>query len=272
MLIDGRKIADGILDELKTQVLGNGKKIKLAAVMLGEHPGSLKFLELKQQAAEKIGLSYEIYKVPADSTLGFVQEKIRNIASMGETSGIIVELPLPGHLPVQQVLDAIPAEKDVDVLSAQSQGLYFADESDILPPSAEAVKIILEQHQVDIKGKAVAIFGYGLLVGKQVGRFLARNFATISVINEFTKDPTYYSKQADIIISGVGKPKLITADMVKEGAIIIDFGYENVDGATRGDVDFEPVSQKASLITPVPGGVGPIVIAAVLKNLLRLNS
>ncbi|MDO8591301.1 MAG: bifunctional 5,10-methylenetetrahydrofolate dehydrogenase/5,10-methenyltetrahydrofolate cyclohydrolase, partial [bacterium] len=191
------------------------------------------------------------------------------------------------HINTQYVLNAIPPEKDVDVLSEKTQGAFFVGRSAILPPAVETVKIIFSaiggsalggEGAFNLEGKNCAVFGYGLLVGKPVSHWLASQGATVSIINEFTSNPTELSHQADIIISGVGKPNLITADMVKEGVVVIDFGYnilpeagsDKPEAMIVGDVDFNEVSQKAGWITPVPGGVGPIVIAAVLKNLLAL--
>ena len=132
------------------------------------------------------------------------------------------------------------------------------------------MKQIFEEHKIEPKGKIAAVFGYGLLVGKPVSHWLANQGATVSVINEFTPEPAELSKKADIIISGVGKPGLIKSDMIKEGAVVIDFGFVSAGEGIAGDVDFEEVSKKASLITPVPGGTGPIVVAAVLKNFVKL--
>ncbi|MBI2063124.1 MAG: bifunctional 5,10-methylenetetrahydrofolate dehydrogenase/5,10-methenyltetrahydrofolate cyclohydrolase [Candidatus Yanofskybacteria bacterium] len=183
------------------------------------------------------------------------------MAKAGVNHGVLVELPLPLHINTQYIINAVPQEKDVDVLSEKSQGAFLADRSLILPPAVEAVKIIFEKYDINPKGKNCAVFGYGLLVGKPIGHWLASQGATVSIINEFTSNPAELSCHADIIVAGTGQEDLITKDMIKEGSVIIDFAK---------DVDFDEVSKKASWITPVPGGVGPIVIAAVLKNLLTL--
>lgn len=286
MIIDGKKIAEEMLAELAEEVkkitatashLRAGVRPRLAAVLV-ENPhskieplsGARKFLWLKKKAAEKVGLDFRIYEFPANITTQKLRKEIVNIVRAGVNHGVMIELPLPMHINTQYVLNAIPPEKDVDVLSEKSQGAFFTGRSAILPPAVETIEMILEKSNMVPRGKHCTIFGYGLLVGKPIGHWLAQQGATISIINEYTLDPKPYTLKADIIISGVGKPNIIKADMIKDGAVVVDFGYENFEGKSVGDVDFESVSQKASLITPVPGGVGPIVIATVFKNLLTL--
>jgi len=281
MIIDGRKIADEMLEELKSKIAESGKHFKLAAILIGESPvyphthvvsvgASKKFLELKQKSAEKIGIKYEIHELPVTDSEQ-LSKQIVEIAVDQSNLGVIVELPLPAELDVQRILNAVPQEKDVDVLSQKSQKAFLTGDSKVLPPAVEAVRIIFEKYNIDIRDKKCAVFGQGLLVGQPVSHWLTRQGAEVTAIDEFTQNPEQFSRQADIIISGVGKHNLVTSDMVKSGAVVIDFGYENIEGRSVGDVDFEPVSRIASLITPVPGGVGPIVIAAVLKNLITLS-
>jgi len=267
MNVDGKKIRDKVLEELKSEV--GSRELRLVGVLVGDHPGSKKFMELKEKAAKEIGIDFRLYEFPGDISTNKLRDELNNIAKQGVTHGIIVELPLPEQINAQYILNTIPQEKDVDVLSTKAQGAFFVGKSKILPPAVEALKIVLEEHDVDIKGKDVAVFGYGILIGKPIANWLAVQGASVFVINEFTKNPEEISKEADIVISGVGEAGLIKGEMVKDDAIVIDFGYSE-DG--KGDVDFDSVSKKVSLITPVPGGMGPIVVAAVLKNLLRLVS
>lgn len=270
MVIGGKKIAEEILSEIANEFRKPGKPLRLAVVLVGENPGLRKFVELKKSAAQKVGIDFRTYEFPGGITTQELRKKVVEISKARINSGVIVELPLPNHINTQYILNAIPEEKDVDVLSQKSQGAFFTNRSKILPPAVEAVKTIFEKHGIEVRGKNCAVFGYGLLVGKPISHWLATQGATVTIINESTLDAKRYTLNADIIISGVGKANLITADMVKDGVAVIDFGYENVEGKMTGDVDFDTVSPKASLITPVPGGVGPIVIAAVLKNLAAL--
>ncbi len=272
MTIDGRKIADRILSELKNEVAEIKEPPYLAAVLVGSDAGSRRFLELKKNAAEGIGIECRIYEFPENISNGELRKKLNQIVKTTTCGGMLIELPLPAHLNTQAILNAVPEEKDPDVLSQKAQGTFFAGRSKILPPSVEAVKQIFEEYEIKSKGKTAAVFGYGLLVGKPVSHWLTSQGAAVTVINEFTENPAELSQKADIIVSGVGKSGLIKSDMIKEGAIIIDFGFASTEKGIAGDVDFEEVSKKASLITPVPGGTGPIVVAAVLKNFVELIS
>lgn len=271
MIIDGKKIAGDMLTEVAKAVKKLPKLPRLAAVLIGDHVGSRKFLELKKKTAGKVGIDFRLYEFPAEITTQKLRKEIVDIAKAQVNQGVLLELPLPSHINAQYVLNAIPVEKDVDVLSEKAQGTFFAGRSTILPPAVEAVKIILAQNNIDLRGKNCAVFGYGSLVGKPVSHWLASRGATVSIINEFTLYPIPYTLNADVVVSGVGKPNFIKSDMIKDKAVVIDFGYNSIDGQITGDVDFENIIEKVSLITPVPGGVGPIVIAAVLKNLLSLT-
>ena len=266
MIIDGKKIARKILRQAQDKLSQvEGKPLRLAAVLVGPSTSSgqalKKFVELKKKAAQEIGVEFRTYEFPEDISNNQLREELNKIVKVKTTHGVIVELPLPGHLNTQYLLNTLPEEKDVDVLSEKSQGKFFTGRSKILPPSVEAVKQIFQEYKIEPKGKAAAVFGYGLLVGKFMSHWLVQQGATISIITEHTKEPEKISKEADIIVSGVGRPNLITEKMVRDGAVVIDFGK---------DVDFESVSKKAGLITPPTGGVGPIVVATVLKNLVDL--
>lgn len=267
MIINGRKIASEILQELKPKLAN--KSLRLAAILVGDDPDLEKFVEAKAKAAQEIGVEFSIYQFPKEIDTDELIKRIKEISAI--TDGALVELPLPAHIDRQAVLDAIPVEKDVDVLSGQAQRSYFENKSPINPPSVEALKIVLEKNNIDVKGKKACIFGHGFLIGKPIKHWLELNGAQVSVVEIDTKDPKQVSKEADIIISGVGKPGLVRSDMVKDGAVVIDFGYGKKDGKMVGDVDFNSVAPKASLITPVPGGMGPILVATVLKNLIALN-
>ncbi|OGN28809.1 MAG: hypothetical protein A3A33_03455 [Candidatus Yanofskybacteria bacterium RIFCSPLOWO2_01_FULL_49_25] len=270
MLIDGKKIADAVLEEIKHQITGYKKPPKLVAVLVGNDPELKSFLELKGKVAKRIGIEYEIEEFTEKISNTELRAKIVALAKQSPVTGIIIELPLPAHLNTQYILNAVPMEKDPDVLSQKAQGAFFVGRSSVLAPSAEAVKMICDEYRVEVRGRQCVVFGYGLLVGKQVAHWLLSQGATVSVINEHSPNPVSYARHADIIVSGVGKAGLVTADMVKEGATVIDFGWDTTGGAATGDVDYANVSAKAGLITPIPGGVGPLVVAAVLKNMLIL--
>lgn len=264
MLVDGKKIADVILRQASASVKTSADKqdkLNVAAIIVGDNPELRKFVDLKKKAAEKIGVGFRIYEFPADISNSELRKRLNDIVKATTINGVIIELPLPKSINTQSILNVIPQEKDIDALSEKSQGAFFANRSKILPPAVEAVKQILGFHIIEIKGKRAAVFGYGLLVGKPLSHWLNSQGATVTVIDEFTQNPGEISKSCDIVITGVGKKDLINSDMVKQGATVIDFGK---------DVDFDSVSKKAGLITPHTGGVGPIVVATVFKNLVDL--
>jgi len=295
-IVDGKKIADKMLENLKSDfgelLKSDFKNTNLAAVLVGDigipsNPSgqaSKKFLEIKEKAARRIGIGFKIYEFPEDIDQKKLEEKISEIVKDKENSGVIAELPLPKHLDTQKILDVIPPEKDPDVLSSKAQYAFFIGDSLILPPAVEAVKQIFIEHKVDTNNKKAVVFGHGILVGKPIATWLMQQGSNVKIIDEFTDkdEANELTKKADVVISGVGKPNLITDDMVKDGVVIIDFGFNPSTSSPRpelgtkagqvvGDITKE-VSDKASLVTPVPGGVGPLVVASVLKNLVLLNS
>ncbi len=256
------------------------KKPKVAAILVGAQKEMKRFLEIKEKMAMEAGMEYKWYEFPAEITTAKLRQEVNKIAKQKSIDGIILELPLPKHINQQVVLNAIPQEKDPDVLSQRAQGAFFARLGEalarpggkpiIMPPCPAAVKAILDWHKIDVVGKRAVVFGYGLLVGRPAAHMLASMKASVMVIARHDPNQVELCRQADIIVTGTGKVKMITADMVKEGAIVMDFGYGRADGKISGEVDFESVSKKTSLVTPVPGGVGPLVCAVALENIVTL--
>lgn len=273
-VIDGRKIADEILEELKIKVqvaVNEGKNpLRLAAVLVGNNPEFEKFVQLKGKNAVKIGIEYPIYQFSDKITQEELTKRVREISGIAD--GILIELPLPAHLYAQGILNEIPLEKDVDVLSDSAQKFFYDDNSKILPPAVEALKIVFEKYGVEIKNKKTTVFGWGVLIGKPIAHWLKKQGAEVSIVRSKTENPEKLSSEADIIISGVGKPNLITENMVRDGAVVIDFGYGKLGDKMVGDVQYEFVKEKASLISPVPGGMGPLLTVVVLRNLIALNN
>lgn len=280
MIIDGKKIAEDIKQDLKDEIELIGKpsnrRIRLAIIQVGEDPASTKFVEKKEKFAEEIGVGTKIYKLRGDITTSKLRKKISEIvhSPVGgrKSSGVIVQLPLPSHINTQYILNSIPIQKDVDVLSSRAIGEFVSGKSNILPPVVGAIKEILQLggEATKLEGKNVVVVGAGLLVGKPVSSWLVNEGATVSVLNKETPNISKFTKEADIIISGAGSPGLIKPDMVKDGVVLIDAGTSDQFGKLVGDID-PSCSTKASLFTPVPGGVGPITVAMVFKNLVELN-
>ncbi len=271
MNIDGKKIAEDILAQLTPRVAAMQHPSRLDGILVSDNPDvDGLFLQLKAKAAERIGVKFRLHVFPSAITTKELRAKVGEIGKATSCSGIVVQLPLPAHVTTQVVANAIPLAKDIDALSQSAQGAFFVGRAPILPPAVASLKKICEIHSISLQGMRCAVFGYGMLIGRPVAHWLASQGATVSIINEFTKDPGRISQEADMIITGVGKAGLISGDMVKKDAIVIDFGYSMQDGKVVGDVAFDEVSKKASLITPVPGGMGPLVIATLLENLVAL--
>lgn len=279
MIIDGKALAEKIKASLREEILNSGKKIRLAVIKLGNNPATEKFLEQKKKFAESIGVEVRMYEMPEDISTNKLREKVSEVVHIEENDGIIIQLPLPAQINVQYILDAITPEKDPDMLSSKSWGKFATGKSKILPPVVGAIKTIFEEHKVELEGKNIVVFGAGRLVGKPITTWLLNQKATVSVIDENTSNPKDFSIKADIIISGAGKPGIIKSDMVKGGVIIIDAGT-SVESSSSinsgrqaslvGDVD-PAVFEKASFFSPVPGGVGPLTVAILFKNLIELS-
>ena len=270
MIIDGKKIAAEIMERVAADVVKLRMPPLVAAVLVGTQEEMRRFLEIKEEMAVKAGFQYKWYEFPADIATKKLRAEINKIAKQKKVSGIILELPLPKHINQQAVLNAIPQEKDPDVLSQKAQGAFFVGRSAVMPPCPAAVKAILDYHKIDVVGKRAVVFGYGLLVGRPAAHMLASMKASVTVIARNDPDQEELCRQADIVVTGIGNAGMIKSDMIKQDAIVLDFGYGKLNGKISGDVDFESVRKKASLITPVPGGVGPLVCAVALENVLIL--
>ncbi|MDP3935283.1 MAG: bifunctional 5,10-methylenetetrahydrofolate dehydrogenase/5,10-methenyltetrahydrofolate cyclohydrolase [Candidatus Giovannonibacteria bacterium] len=276
MIIDGKKIAEEIKAELKAEVLKLGKKIRLAVIRVGEDKVTEKFLEQKKKFGSAVGVDIRVYELPENISTNQLREKLAEIVHIKENAGVIIQLPLPKQINTQYILDGIISEKDPDMLSSKSIGLFSSGRSKILPPVVGAIKYIFDKNNIDVKSKKVTVIGAGRLVGKPVATWLINHGAAVTIIDENAADPTLHTKDADILISGAGKPNLITIDMVKEGVIVIDCGTSSPEGLPAdqagrlvGDVD-PVVAKKASIFAPVPGGVGPLTVAMLFKNLAEL--
>lgn len=262
-LLSGKELSERMLEKLK------GSKAKLSVIQVGDNAVSKTYIDRKREAAEDIGVYFELVEFPED----IEQEKlIRSIKEVAEnTDGLIVQLPLPKNLVQDEVLKAIPTEKDVDVLSADSFESFSDDSFPVLPPTVCAISELFLEYGIDIKEKNIVVVGSGRLVGKPIAVWLKNKGVNVNVLDSKTEDLASEVKKADIVITGVGKPNLITGDMVKEGVVVIDAGTSVEDGETSGDIDFDSVSKKASMISPVPGGVGPLTVSCLLRNLVILK-
>jgi methylenetetrahydrofolate dehydrogenase (NADP+) / methenyltetrahydrofolate cyclohydrolase len=270
-ILDGKKLSEEILNDLKKEIKNRRLKIKLAVVLVGDDFASKIYVKQKAKAAKKIGAGFHLFNFNKDIKLEFLEKEIRKISSDPSISGVIVQLPLPKQIETKKILDSVPVDKDADVLSEASFKKFSEGKSPIIPPTVGAVSWLLKTYKINLAKKKIIVVGAGKLVGKPLSVWLRKQKADFKVLDEKTKNKNFFIKKADILISGTGKPRLINGNMVKDGVVAIDFGGSKLHGKTVGDLDFNSVSKKASYITPVPGGVGPVTVACLLENLVKLN-
>jgi len=279
MIIDGKKSAGEILAKLKKEIQKSPRRL-VGAILVGENPASESFLKQKVKVAEVLGVNFKIFKFKSNITTLKLAEEIQKLNENKNINGIIIQLQLPKHINMERILTAINPKKDIDALSKNPK---------VLAPTVEAVKFIFQKYKINYKNKNILIVGRGRLVGKPIYEWLTANKSyrqfmrskvKVKIIDERQKNNlTGYTKDFDIIISGVGKAGLINGKMIKRGAVLIDFGFSRQNGPpnngeTRkisGDFDFSSCAKKAKLITPVPGGMGPIMVAMLFKNLFKLS-
>jgi len=270
-IIDGKKIARKIETKLKKEISNMKTKPKLAIVLVGDDSPSQVYVNRKKEAAKRIGINFVLYNFQKDIKQEKLISEIKNIQSKFKPNGLIVQLPLPQHLYASKVLNAIDPKIDVDCLTDINQGKLLMEKPFVEPPTPLAVITILENLKINLKGKNIVIIGTGVLVGKPLAAMLLNRGTTVIGCNSQTKNIKQKCLNADIIITAVGKKNILTADMVKQGTIIIDAGITMRNKKTVGDVDFENVVKKAKYITPVPGGVGPITVVELLANTVKLS-
>jgi len=271
IILDGKKSARRILRRLKAKIKRRRLKLKMAVIQVGGNAVSDVYLTQKQKACSSAGLCFELFRFSGKISEEELAKEIKRLNADPAVSGIVVQLPLPKHIKTPAILNLIALKKDADCLSEAALGKFYNNNALILPPVVSAVASYFNEYKIKIKAKNAAIVGAGRLVGKPLAVWLVNQKATVSIVNEFTPDISVFTKKADILISGVGKPNLITGKMIKKGAIVIDAGSSAEHGRPAGDVNFKSVSKRASYLTPVPGGIGPLAVACLLENLVKLN-
>ncbi|MEK7075326.1 MAG: bifunctional 5,10-methylenetetrahydrofolate dehydrogenase/5,10-methenyltetrahydrofolate cyclohydrolase [Patescibacteria group bacterium] len=270
MIIDGRKIAREILDQLKTEVASLDFKPKLIDVFVGSDPVIESYVNIKAKRAFETGIDFEIKKYPQDVLEETLVADIKKMNSVENICGLIVQLPLPKHLDKQAVMNAINPDIDVDMITSVSLGELFTGQQKIMPATASAILRMLQELNIDLRGKHVLVVGAGDLVGKPVTFLLMQTGATVTVANQSTQDLSSLCLSADIIISGTGVPGLIKPSMVRAESIVIDAGTAESNSGISGDVDFEGIKDKVFAVSPVPGGVGPVTVAMLLSNVVAV--
>jgi len=285
ILIDGKKISEEIKQELQQKILrlkDQGIIPGLAAVLVGENPASQTYVRSKAKACENVGIYSEVIRKPAETTQTELMEIVRELNIRSDIDGILVQLPLPGHIDESAVTLLIDPAKDVDGFHPYNVGMMLLGRPTFLPCTPAGIIELLRRYRIDPAGKEVVVLGRSNIVGKPVGIMLMQKAemanATVTFCHSRTSDLGHICRRADILIAAIGKARFVKADMVKEGAVIIDVGVNRVEDKTAkkgyrlaGDVDFEPCRQKASYISPVPGGVGPMTIAMLLTNTVNAS-
>ena len=272
-IIDGKAISLAIKDELKEKVAeykNKGIDITLAVVKVGNDPASAVYVRNKEKACEYVGINSRTLALPEETTQEELLNIVRELNEDDTVNGILVQLPLPKHIDESEVLLAINSTKDVDGFHPVNVGKMVIGEDTFLPCTPAGIIEMLKRSDIDIEGKECVVIGRSNIVGKPMSLLMLKENATVTIAHSRTKDLKEVTKRADILVAAIGKPKFVTADYVKEGAVVIDVGMDrDVNGKLCGDVDFESVEPKVSAITPVPGGVGPMTVTMLLVNCLR---
>ena len=270
-IIDGKAISAAVKERVKNGVEELSKKgitTSLAVIIVGDDPASKVYVANKKKACEALGIISEEYALPASTTKEELLSLIDTLNGRKDINGILCQLPLPSGLDEKAVINAILPEKDVDAFHPQNVGKIMIGDYDFVPCTPAGIMEMLSYEGIDPEGKRCVVIGRSNIVGKPMSMLLLHKNGTVTVCHSRTKNLAEICRGADILVAAVGRAHFVTADMVKDGAVVIDVGMNRVDGKLCGDVDFEGVKEKASYITPVPGGVGPMTIAMLMQNTL----
>ena len=270
-IIDGKVISASVKERVKNGVAelnSKGITVGLAVIIVGDDPASKIYVANKKKACEALGIISEEYALPASTTEEELLALVDELNHKKSINGILCQLPLPSHLDEKLIINSILPEKDVDAFHPANVGRIMIGDFDFVPCTPAGIMEMLAYENIDPEGKSCVVIGRSNIVGKPMAMLLLHKNGTVTVCHSRTKNLKEICSKADILVAAVGKAKFVTADMVKEGAVVIDVGMNRVDGKLYGDVDFDGVSKKASAITPVPGGVGPMTIAMLMQNTL----
>jgi methylenetetrahydrofolate dehydrogenase (NADP+)/methenyltetrahydrofolate cyclohydrolase len=272
ILMSGKKVAEEIkkrvaeeVQELKKQGITPG----LAVILVGKDPASETYVKMKSKACKEVGIFSFVHRLPSGIRTEDLLEVIDMLNTSPKIHGILVQLPLPSHIDTNQVLERVAIEKDVDGFHPYNMGRLVEGLDGLVPCTPLGVMELFKAYKIPLEGQDVCIVGASNIVGKPMWALMLNSNATVDICHIYTRDLKDHTRRADILIVGVGKPGLITEDMVKDGAVVVDIGINRVNGKIVGDVDFDRVKRRASYITPVPGGVGPMTIAMLLQNTVK---
>ena len=282
IILDGKKLSLEVISQLSERVNKLTRKPDLAVVLVGENKGSEAFVRNKQAVAARVGMGCRVFKYPNSISVKDLSVNLNGIVRGEKYDGVIIQLPLPGLLDRSRysLLRIIPEDRDADCLSEKWQGRLLTGRNfveqkgkkvELLPPVASAIFKLADKYNISFENKNIVLVGWGDLVGKPLLPLLVRKGATVTVCTSKTKDISVFTKNADIVISGVGKAHIIIGLMLKRGAIVFDAGYTEIDGKTTGDIDTNSVKGVAEMLSPSPGGIGPLTVACLLENVVALS-
>ena len=273
IIIDGKKVSAEVKEQVAEEtkeLIAKGITPGLAVILVGDDPASKVYVNNKKKACELVGFKSYEYKLPANTTQEELLALVEELNNRREINGILCQLPLPKGLDENAVIEAISPEKDVDAFHKQNVGRIMIGDYDFLPCTPAGIMEMLKAYDISVEGKDCVVIGRSNIVGKPMSMLLLHQNGTVTICHSRTKNLKEVTKRADILVAAVGIPKFVTADMVKDGAVVIDVGMDrDENGKLCGDVDFDNVKDKCSYITPVPGGVGPMTIATLMKNTLK---
>lgn len=271
-LLEGKPIADKIKEEIRQQVAAMAMKPVLASILVGENAGAASYVRSQAKAAESLGIEYQLHKLGEDSTEAHLVDFIKKLDSNKSVAGIIVQMPLPKQIDYKKISQCILPEKDIEGMHPANIGKILFGKAKLLPCTAASAMALINSTGVDLYGKEAVIVGHSEIVGKPLSLLLLDKFATVTVCHIGTSEAgklEEHVKKAEVLVVAVGKAGLIKGELVKEGAIVVDVGINRVGDKIVGDVEFEAAEKRASYITPVPGGVGPLTVTMLMRNLVE---
>ena len=272
MIIDGKKISENLINELKkeiSQINKKGKTPKLSVILIGDYPPSKIYVNNKEKKAKEVGIRSEVIKYPKDIEESKVLEKIKALNNDSNVNGILVQLPLPGHINKEKIINAIDPNKDVDGFHPINVGKLSSGDQSIVPCTPLGCLYLIKSVEKNLQGKHAVILGRSNLNGKPMAQLLLKENCTITILHSKSKNLDVECKRADILVAAVGVSQIVKGNWIKKDAVVIDVGINKENGKLVGDVDFEASKNIAKAITPVPGGVGPMTIACLLQNTLK---
>lgn len=273
-LLDGKQLANIRAEVLQKQVLTlkkAGIQPQFCVINIGNDPSSKIYLKTKKRRADQIGIKQKLFQLPSTVTQKDLLELIDRLNNEKDVNGIMIQLPVPKQIILNEALAAIDPDKDVDCLTPANVGRLWQGDHFVEPATAHGILALLDYYHINLKGKNAVIIGRSSIVGKPLAALLLEKDATVSILHLKTKNLTEYTKKADILVSATGEHNLVTADMIKKNAVIIDVGISRFNGKIVGDVDFEHVAPIASFITPVPGGIGPLTVESLMEQVVQLT-